>query len=84
MLSSVAGPLLAAVAPTVGEELNNLLDMKDDKVGEATLAVSAKEMVVLAARTVNSWELGVGFKLVTPLISGAGASYKVYFGIVPA
>jgi hypothetical protein len=84
VLAGVAAPLLGAVAPKVSQALNDALDLQDDKIGEATLAVSAKEMVVLAARTGNSWERGVGFKLVTPLLSGGGASYKVYFGIVPA
>jgi hypothetical protein len=84
VIAAGVGPLLAAVTPTVGAELNRLLDLGDDRIGETTLAVSPKEMVVLAARIGNSEERGVGFKLVTPLLSGHGASYKVYFGLVPA
>ncbi|MEJ7595481.1 MAG: hypothetical protein WKF77_28530 [Planctomycetaceae bacterium] len=58
--------------------------MGDDRIGETTLAISAKQMVVLAARTPNSEIKGIGFKLETPFLSGGGASYKVYFGLVPA
>jgi hypothetical protein len=83
-IASAVGPLFAAVAPKVGEELNRLLDLGDDKLGEATIAVTPKQMIVLAARTANSVERNVGFKLVTPLLSAEGASYKVYFGLVPA
>jgi hypothetical protein len=84
IISTVAAPLLSVVAPAVGTELNRLLDTDDDKIGEATIALTAKQMVVLAARTANSVERAVGFKVVTPLLNGLGASYKVYFGIVPA
>jgi hypothetical protein len=41
-------------------------------------------MVLLAARTNNSTFKGIGFKAETPLIAGDGASYKIYFGIIPA
>jgi hypothetical protein len=84
VIATVAGPILAAVTPKVGEFLNDLLDFGDNKIDQTTLAVTPKQMVVLAARTVNSEERGVSFKLVTPLLSGLGASYKVYFGFAPA
>ena len=51
--------------------------------GSAVNTVSARQMVVLAARTGNSDFKGIGFKIETPLISGSGASYKLYFGLVP-
>ena len=84
VISTIAAPLLAAVAPAVSDELHKALDLGDDKIGEVTLALSAKQMVVLAARTGNSVERGVGFKISTPLLSAHGADYKVYFGVVPA
>jgi hypothetical protein len=84
VIATVAGPLLSAVTPTIATALNRALDLGDDKIGSATLALSAKQMVVLAARTGNSEEKNIGFKLVTPLLTGDGASYKVYFGLVPA
>jgi hypothetical protein len=87
-LAALAAPLLAAVGPTVVTELNkafiSVFGLEDDRFGTATLHVTAKQMVVLAARTTNSSERGVGFKLHTSLISGDGASYKVYFGLVLA
>ncbi|PSN14865.1 hypothetical protein C7293_09780 [filamentous cyanobacterium CCT1] len=84
VIAAVVGPLLAAVTPIVGTELNRLLGTGDDRIGYETLPITPKQMVVLAARTGNSEEKGIGFKLVTRLLSGDGASYKVYFGLVPA
>jgi hypothetical protein len=84
VLAGVAAPIFGAVAPKVTDWLNQLAHFGDDKLGEATLAISAKQMVLLAARTPNSDFDGIGFKLETPLLSGDGASYKAYFGLVPA
>lgn len=91
-LIPVVGPFLAVAAaaglqvatPPLTEELNKVLHTQDDQLGIFTHTVTAKQMVVLAARTVNSEERGVGFKIASHLISSHGASYKVYFGIVPA
>jgi hypothetical protein len=84
VLATGAGALLATVVPKVSQSLSDLLDLQDDKLGQTTLAVSAKQMVVLAARTVNSTTGGVGFKLQTAELTGGGSRYKVYFGVVPA
>jgi hypothetical protein len=83
-IAMAVGPALSAVAPAVTEELNRALDMGDDKLGAFTTTLNPKQMVVLATRTQNSNERGVGFKVATPIISGDGASYKVYYGLVPA
>jgi len=83
-LAAVAAPALAAAVPVVATELNQLLDTGDDKIGESTQALSAKQMVVLAARTGNSDLNGIGFEFETPMLSDGDASYKAYFGIVPA
>jgi hypothetical protein len=84
VVAAVAATLAAIVGPEIAKWLADVADFGDDKLGEETLALSAKQMVVLAARTSNTWERGVGFKLSTKLMSADGASYKVYFGIVPA
>lgn len=84
VIAGIAGPILSVVAPTVGSELNRLLDTDDDLVGQTTLVITAKQLAVLASRTANSKEKDVGFKLATPLLTGHGASYKAYFDIVPA
>lgn len=76
--------LLSKVGAAVGKEIHRLLHLENDTLGRATLAISAKQMVVLAARTPNSTFNGIGFKLETPNISGDGATYRVYFGLVPA
>ncbi|MBA4535220.1 LGFP repeat-containing protein [Brevibacillus halotolerans] len=80
-LAAIAAPLLLAVAPTVSEELNSLLDFEDDILGYPTFTVTAKQMVVLGAAKEYFSENGISFSVDSPLISRFGASYKVYFGI---
>lgn len=84
VIAAIAGPGLGTLMPKIAEAINNLFDFGDDRIGGETVTLSAKQMVLLAARTNNSTFKGIGFKAETPLISGSGASYKVYFGIVPA
>ena len=84
VISTVAGPILQAIAPTVTNALNSLLGTEDDRIGDSTIALSAKQMVVLATRTGVSVDRGVGFKVETPLLSGDGGSYKVYFNLIAA
>lgn len=84
IIAAVAGPGLGTLMPAIAGAINNLFDFGDDRIGGATVTLSAKQMVLLAARTANSTFKGIGFKAETPLITGLGASYKVYFGIVPA
>lgn len=84
IIAAVAGPGLGTLMPAIAGAINNLFDFGDDRIGGATVTLSAKQMVLLAARTANSTFKGIGFKAETPLITGYGASYKVYFGLVPA
>jgi hypothetical protein len=60
------------------------VDWGDDRIGSATITLTARDMVLLAARTQNRDFNGIGFKVETPLIAGSGASYKAYYGLVPA
>lgn len=88
----VVGPVLALAAseglpllvPTLSDLLNAALGTDDEVLGKSVLNLTAKQMIVLAARTLNSDAGGVGFKFETPLISSQGASYKVYFSLVTA
>lgn len=82
--SAIVGPVLTALIPDITDFLNSALGTDDEQLARITMYIPPKQMVVLAARTVNSWEKGVGFKFQSPLLSGDGGSYKVYFGIVPA
>ncbi|MBW4672495.1 MAG: hypothetical protein KME52_00135 [Desmonostoc geniculatum HA4340-LM1] len=81
ILAPVAGPIYDAISPKITEILNETLGTGDDKIGETTLIITAKQMVVLAGRTRNSEERGVSFKLATPLLSDGDGSYKLYFGL---
>lgn len=86
------GPILAAgvewglmeVKDSIVGAVNGVLDTGDDLIGRDATTFTAKQMVLLAARTPNSVSKGVGFKAETRLISGQGASYKAYFGLVVA
>jgi LGFP repeat len=86
----VVGPVLAVVGtvaaevfgPALGAEINSLFDLDDDIIGgKQVLILSAKEMVLLAARTPKSNFNNIGFKRETEIFSGEGASYKVYFSV---
>ena len=83
-VSAIVGPVLTAAGPAITDALNSALGTDDEQLAYITMQISPKQMVVWAARTTNSWEKGVGFKFQSPLLSGDGGSYKVYFGIVPA
>lgn len=80
----IVGPLLGAVAPVVADALNGALDLRDDDLGVQTLPLTAKQMVVLAARTQDSVDYGVTSRLQTPLFTGEGSSYKACFRFAPA
>ncbi len=83
-IAAVAGPGLGTLIPAVSGAINDLFDWGDDRIGGANITVPAKQLVLLAARTQNSEFWGIGYKLETGLMSGSGASYKAYFGVVPA
>lgn len=48
------------------------------------MELTAKQMIVLAARTANSTTHGVGYKAATPRLNGDGGSYQVFYGLVTA
>jgi hypothetical protein len=81
---AIAAPAIKAGADAVGQALSGALGTGDDKIGFETVQLTAKQMVVLAARTLNSAAKGVGYKVETPLMTGHGAAYKAYFGLVTA
>lgn len=82
VLGAAAGLALAEFGDDIAAFLNSLLGTDDDKIGFVTVPLTTKQMVVLAARTPNSVFSGIGYKAETPLISGQGGDYKVYFGLV--
>lgn len=83
-IAAIAGPALGTLMPSIGGAINDAFDFEDDQIGGSNVTVSAKQMVMLAARSANTDFNGIGYKVETGLISGLGASYKIYFGIVPA
>lgn len=81
VLGAAAGLALAEFGDDVADFLNSLLGTDDDRVNAASIVLTTKQMVVLAARTPNSVFSGIGFKVDTPMISGQGGDYKVFFGL---
>lgn len=80
-----ADSLLGKVVPEFGGKFFDLFDLGDDTIGKVTIPVNAKDMVLTAIRPSGNSEFkGIGYRIESPLISGDGASYKVYFGLVPA
>jgi hypothetical protein len=84
MIAAGVWPQLAALVPNLGLAAVNAMDLGDDRIDSANLTLSPRQMVVLAAGTNNSEFAGIGFKAESPLLSGLGASYKAFFGLVPA
>ena len=79
-LAVVAEPVLKSFAPDIAVALNDLVGGKDDHVGTGTLVVTAKDMVRLT-RVERQHQIAIPWHIQSPLISGDGASYKVYFDI---
>lgn len=84
IIASVAGPALGALMPAVADELHKVFDFGDDTLGASNVTLSAKQMVLLAARTPTSKLQNLEYKIETDLVAGEGASYKAYFDIYPA
>lgn len=83
-LAWAAAEFLDDLMPKLAAEINTLLDTDDDRIGSGNVTLSARQLVLLAARTGNSTWKNIGFKVESPLLSGHGASYKLYFGVTPA
>ena len=81
-LAPVAAGILAKIAPDVISAIDDLIGAGDDVLGTTVLYLTAKQMVVLAARTVNQDQWGIGWKAATESLTGQGSEYKVYFGLV--
>lgn len=84
IIASIAGPSLGALMPALADELHKVFDFGDDKIGASNVTLSARQMVLLAARTPASKFNDLVYKIETDLVSGEGASYKAYFDIYPA
>ncbi|WP_457099409.1 LGFP repeat-containing protein [Microbacterium sp. P5_E9] len=82
ILGVAVGTGLAAAKDSIAQAVSDAFGFGDDTIGDSTITLSAKQMVVLSARTGNTGYKGIGFKAESGLIRGDGASYKTYFGLV--
>lgn len=84
-LAKYLGPALRKLMPGLADAINDLFGLADDFIGSATVTLSARQMVLLAARTQNVPDhIGIGYKVQTPLLEGDDATYRAYYGIIPA
>lgn len=67
--------------PAVGGLVDVVLNMGDDLIGTSTIDLSARNMVLLAARTTAGSYGLIPYKVESGLMSGQGASYKAYFTV---
>lgn len=81
-IAPVAAAVFLKIGPDVISAVNDLIGAGDDVLGNTVLHLTAKQMVVLSARTVNQNQWGIGWKAETENLTGQGSDYKVYFGLV--
>jgi len=81
-IAGIIGPKLDVLMPDVGDAIANIFG--DVPIGANIHRVRGRDLVEWAARRQNRDQTGIGFKFDTGQINGRGASYTVYYGIVPA
>lgn len=83
-IADVVGPWLEDLMPRLAGAIVELFGLADDCFGSETVTVSAREMVLLAARAQNEWNRDIGYKVQSPLVEGHDATYRAYYNIIPA
>lgn len=78
VLGPIVGIALAIAGPTLTDLVNGLLGTGDDHIGTTHMVLTVKDMLQLANSDRRDFE-GIMAHLESPLISGDGASYKIYF-----
>ncbi|MFB9375896.1 hypothetical protein ACFFKU_16720 [Kineococcus gynurae] len=78
ILAAGAALVLGELKKPISDFLNGLLGTDDDDLGAHVFVLSAKDMVLLACRTLPDTYQGVVSKVQPPLLGGGqGASYKI-------
>ena len=79
---AAVGAGLKLLQPLISKEINNLLGTADDFLGEYTITLSRKDIVLMAARQNEMiHNNSIHYKFETHLLSGDGGSYKGYFNL---
>ncbi|MDO6432717.1 hypothetical protein Q4E93_19075 [Flavitalea sp. BT771] len=79
-LAPVAEAILKAAAPDITDAINSGLDLKDDVIDSRTFFISAKDMIRMTRVPVGN-QYGIFWHLASPLLTGGGAQYTVYFSM---
>lgn len=72
------------MAPIAADEVVDLHGLVDQSLGNTEITLTAKVMVVRAARTPNIVLRGVAFNAQTGEMRHDDANDAVYFGLIPA
>lgn len=85
IISKIAGPALDKVMPKVANGIAAVLDLQDDLIGNDTIALSTKKLVLLATRgAVYKAEKILPYKFESAMLQAGGARYKALFSVDPA
>jgi hypothetical protein len=75
---------LALASPSITDAVNKLLGTDDEHFPPAQLTITGKDMMRLTRADLQIFDGGIQAHLESPLLSGDGGSYKVYFTIETA
>jgi hypothetical protein len=77
-LGVIGGIALALASPSISNAVNAILGTDDDQIAAVTMTITPKDMMRLTRAARQNFE-GIMAHLESPLLSGEGASYKMYF-----
>lgn len=79
---AAASPLIAKAAQEIGEVFNSLLGTGDDEMGRMQVPLTAKQLVMLAARTPKK-PGGITWKMEVGRFTGDDANYAIFLDFDP-
>jgi hypothetical protein len=84
IIAMVVDAILGKLVPELGVTMFDALGLSDDRMSGCRVALTAREMVVMAARGTDSNFQGIDYRFESPMVTGLGAEYTLYFSLVPA
>ena len=85
ILSTAASIGFAIAGPTIAEKLSELLGTDDDFISSQVIQLTGKDLMRMARDDDTDIDgVGIAASFATPLLSGDGGSYKLYFSVATA
>lgn len=82
VLSVAASIGFALAGPTIAEKLSELLGTDDDFIGTHEFKLTGKDLMRMARDDDTDFDgVGIAASFATPLLTGDGGSYKLYFSV---